>query len=104
MAWTDISNVLPGSLPLVRGSISSSGCVIDTGIAPPFFSVVTEPALFVNTGVDSIYRLHSLTVTGFDDGYRPNYVPDPIVKNIGQPDPDATGEWPTSRFLYPRGY
>lgn len=102
MAWTDLTNEDPNSWVLVRNIANEPNTKFDT-------SSLRIPAIHVDNAIQgvivSVARLSALNVPGYDDGYQPNYVPNPIVNNIDQPDPDAgTGEWPEARFLYPRGY
>ena len=102
MAWTDLTNEDPNSWTLVREIADVTDVKLDTNS----LQLLSVAAAYYSQGLDeSVARLSTLNVPGFDDGYQPNYVPNPIANNIDQPDPDAgTGEWPESRFLYPRGY
>lgn len=96
MAWTDYSSLASGSW--AWGSAPTSTGVILSVVVPP------NPADII-VGVSVAAPINNLensyNIPGFEDGYQPANVPDPIANNIGS---GGGSLRPSSGFLYPRGY
>lgn len=105
MSWTDYSSTT-ADLYGFGSSANSTDVFVSTSDQYPALSSVFllagQPAYLVNDLSASYNAL------GFEDGYQPAYVPNPIAGNLSQPDPNG-GEGgggstrPTTGFLYPRG-
>lgn len=99
MAWTDYSSTEPNSWSSTIGSVvNSTGMVLDSS-EPPSSNILNSNsiiALPINT-LGTTYN-----VSGFDEGYQPAGVPDPIANNIDEGGGGGSTR-PSSGLLYPRG-
>ena len=103
MSWTDYSNTT-ADLWVPASSVNSTDVFIQIGFESwqidGFFTALSTPGIPVNSLAESY------NIPGFDDGYQPSYVPNPIEGNLGEPDPNGGGggsSRPTTGFLHPRG-
>ena len=99
MAWTDYSSTQANSWDSAIGAVSYSTSVIirDPG-EELFYRVVAN----INTTYAAINTLSdSYNIPGFDDGYQPEGVNNPIEGDLGGGGGGSTR--PTGGFLYPRG-
>lgn len=105
MAWTDLSNSASDTWGIAAFLEETS-----TGVAtlPDGEQVLGSDVSFNENNSSYPYSIAinslnlSYNLPGFDIGYQPDSTPSPIVGNLDTP--STGGTWPTSRFLYPRGY
>lgn len=102
MSWTDYSNTTADLYGF--GETESSTDVFLASDGEPF---VLDGIFVVNSQAIEVNNLfESYNILGFEDGYQPNYVPNPITGNIDEPDPNGGGGGstrPATGMLYPRG-
>ena len=101
MAWTDYSSTLANGY-----DASLPAAVYDDTITVQLGDEVTVG--FVGVNEQAIVRnLNSLAesynIPGYDDGYQPLGVNNPINKDLGGGSGGGGPTRPTSGFLYPRG-
>ena len=97
MAWTDLSNTESSLWP--AGRVTSSSSISVDGTDTSAFGTVSAKG----TESKRPNQVASFSaVPGFDDGYSPVGIPDPIANNIDQGGGGGPTR-PSSGFLYPRG-
>lgn len=98
MAWTDYTTTLPADWSADIGSnVNSSVCMYDHR------TPVGGDLLVAASTAEVISRLsNSYNIPGFDDGYQPDGVSDPIQGDLGGGSGGGSTR-PSSGFLYPRG-
>ena len=97
MAWTDYSNTVPSAWDSNVGTVY-------TNVEINFDNFGDYGAISFGTSVLKHANTLSnfVTVPGFDDGYLPAGIPDPINNNIDQGGGGGSTR-PSSGLLYPRG-
>ena len=98
MAWTDYSNTIPANWdPVIPWNTpTSNGIGVSQEVMEPSVNIGSEKVITINS-LEQSYNL-----PGFDDGYQPTGVSNPIMGSMG----GGGGGGPTrpsSGFLYPRG-
>ncbi len=98
MAWTDYSNTAANSWDSAIGTVNySTGIIIRDAGEESFYRVV----LNVNSSFSQINTLSgSYNIPGFDDGYQPEGVSNPIAGDLGGGSGGSSR--PSTGFLYPR--
>lgn len=97
MAWTDYSSTASGGWA-IGDEASATGIGVETA-PPPAGGAMTIAA----TPTTHINSVENLAFPGFDDGYAPVGIPDPIYNNIDTGGGGGGPTRPSSGFLYPRG-
>lgn len=99
MAWTDYSSTEPNSWSSTIGSVTNStGVALDSSEPPS--GVVLGSTTNIAVSISTLGATYN--VPGFDDGYQPAGVPDPIANNIDEGGGGGSAR-PSSGLLYPRG-
>ena len=105
MAWTDYSSTVPASWDAnAPGSNQNSTGVqiIDELIEYPCTVNHADNANGSSTTILNVLA-YSYNIPGFDDGYQPDGVSDPIGGSIGGGGGGGGSQRPSSGFIYPRG-
>ncbi len=98
MAWTDYSSTLANGWDSGMGTVAYDASVSTRDGGEELFNRVTLPSDAFRT-INSIGN--SYNIPGFDDGYQPEGVNNPIAGNLGGGGGGSTR--PASGMLYPRG-
>jgi hypothetical protein len=97
MAWTDYSNTAPSAWYSNLGTEYTT-VELYFNDSEIYDSIFFDGATYA--GLNDVSNF--LAIPGFDDGYLPAGIPDPISNNIDQGGGGGSTR-PASGFLYPRG-
>ena len=102
MAWTDYSSTQSNSWDSAIGTAA-----YDTGISLRDVGEESFPRIMMNASSQRAGYINTLSesynIPGFDDGYQPEGVSNPIEGDLGGGSGGGGSTRPASGMLYPRG-